>query len=312
MLVAPWSRHLSSFISNDRDAEDMTFLHIIASNATFGTMMGSGSKSSIATNAAFAASEVATIIFTVMLVEAVTPPRSKIRTRLQSLRCPICSVSLYGCDDLWHEIDRQIEETPMPFEYRQQIKISCNDCQQPSSVEFHILGQKCLACRSYNTRRETMKETSTYLKNRASVLFGRPSFHRTANAQEAGCFDSCFAAFLGYPNLSNSSTASYYPEKKALGPLPLPRQWAEIPSEKRGNIQIEVVSHAKETPKGWINQELLGDKSEQVTRPWLCFLPGAPKTEMVAVVSSSSVFSMVTGGWAMRPLRLLRAECLGI
>ncbi|CAK9049844.1 unnamed protein product [Durusdinium trenchii] len=72
---------------------------------------------------------------------------------LQSLRCPICSVSLYGCDDLWHEIDRQIEETPMPFEYRQQIKISCNDCQQPSSVEFHILGQKCLACRSYNTRR---------------------------------------------------------------------------------------------------------------------------------------------------------------
>ncbi|CAK9115467.1 unnamed protein product [Durusdinium trenchii] len=37
------------------------------------------------------------------------------------------------------------------------------------------------------------------------------------------------------------------------------------------------------------------------TRPWLCFLPGAPKTEMVAVVSSSSVFSMVTGGWAMRP-----------
>ncbi|CAK9049970.1 Probable protein phosphatase 2C 73 (AtPP2C73) (AtPPC6, partial [Durusdinium trenchii] len=103
--------------------------------------------------------------------------------------------------------------------------------------------------------KETMKETSTYLKNRASVLFGRPSFHRTANAQEAGCFDSCFAAFLGYPNLSNSSTASYYPEKKALGPLPLPRQWAEIPSEKRGNIQIEVVSHAKETPKGWINQD---------------------------------------------------------
>ncbi|CAK9115465.1 unnamed protein product [Durusdinium trenchii] len=65
----------------------MTFLHIIASNATFGTMMGSGSKSSIATNAAFAASEVATIIFTVMLVEAVTPPRSKIRTRAWRMQC---------------------------------------------------------------------------------------------------------------------------------------------------------------------------------------------------------------------------------
>ncbi|CAJ1445680.1 unnamed protein product, partial [Effrenium voratum] len=72
---------------------------------------------------------------------------------LQSLRCPICSVSLYGYDDLWHEMDRQIAETPMPLECRQQTKIICNDCQQPSSVEYHVLGQKCPTCRSYNTRR---------------------------------------------------------------------------------------------------------------------------------------------------------------
>ncbi|CAE8612100.1 unnamed protein product [Polarella glacialis] len=73
---------------------------------------------------------------------------------LQSLRCPICSVSLYIYDDLWTEMDRQIAETPMPVEYRHvQTQIICNDCQQPSSVGFHILGQKCPACRSYNTRR---------------------------------------------------------------------------------------------------------------------------------------------------------------
>eukprot|EP00439_Symbiodinium_sp_Y106_P085176 s1599_g27.t2 len=72
---------------------------------------------------------------------------------LQSLRCPICSVSLYGYDELWHEMDRQIEETPMPLECRQLTSIICNDCQRSSSVEYHILGQKCPTCRSYNTRR---------------------------------------------------------------------------------------------------------------------------------------------------------------
>ena len=72
---------------------------------------------------------------------------------LQSLRCPSCSVSLYDYDDLWHEMDRQIAETPMPLEYRQPTDIICNDCQRSSSVEFHILGTKCPTCRSYNTRR---------------------------------------------------------------------------------------------------------------------------------------------------------------
>jgi len=107
-----------------------------------------------------------------------------------------------------------------------------------------------------------MKETSTYLKNRASVLFGRPSFHRPtsavrpASAPEAGCFDACFKMVLGYPNVNNKSEGStYYPEKKALGPLPAPRQWDEIPKEKQAGLQVEVASHAKETPKGWINQD---------------------------------------------------------
>jgi len=73
---------------------------------------------------------------------------------LQSIRCPICSVSLYKYEDLWAELDRQVAEMPMPAEYRNtHVSIICNDCQQTSGVEFHVLGHKCPQCNSYNTRR---------------------------------------------------------------------------------------------------------------------------------------------------------------
>lgn len=73
---------------------------------------------------------------------------------LQSLRCPICNVSLYKYEDLWAEMDRQVAETPMPAEYQQtRIGIICNDCQQQTAVTFHVLGHKCPSCSSYNTRR---------------------------------------------------------------------------------------------------------------------------------------------------------------
>mmetsp|Transcript_174145 Transcript_174145/g.558400 ORF Transcript_174145/g.558400 Transcript_174145/m.558400 type:complete len:278 (+) Transcript_174145:163-996(+) len=73
---------------------------------------------------------------------------------LQSLRCPICKVSLYKYEDLWAEMDRQVAETPMPEEYRDaRVAIACNDCQHDATVPFHVLGHKCPTCNSYNTRR---------------------------------------------------------------------------------------------------------------------------------------------------------------
>lgn len=33
-----------------------------------------------------------------------------------------------------------------------QVWILCNDCSATSSVRFHVLGQKCPRCSSYNTR----------------------------------------------------------------------------------------------------------------------------------------------------------------
>lgn len=74
---------------------------------------------------------------------------------LQSLRCPICSVSLYSYEDLWAEMDRQVAETPMPPEYQHIcVTVICNDCQHVGLVPFHVLGHKCSSCSSYNTRRE--------------------------------------------------------------------------------------------------------------------------------------------------------------
>uniref|UniRef100_A0A7S4R7T6 RING finger and CHY zinc finger domain-containing protein 1 n=2 Tax=Alexandrium monilatum TaxID=311494 RepID=A0A7S4R7T6_9DINO len=73
---------------------------------------------------------------------------------LQSLRCPICSASLYEYGELWTELDRRVAETPMPAEYqRMRIGILCNDCQQDALVPPHVVGLKCPHCRSYNTRR---------------------------------------------------------------------------------------------------------------------------------------------------------------
>lgn len=73
---------------------------------------------------------------------------------LQSLRCPICNVSLYQYEDLWAEMDRQVAETPMPPEYNNvNISIICNDCRECALVPFHVLGHKCPHCSSYNTRR---------------------------------------------------------------------------------------------------------------------------------------------------------------
>ncbi|RWW44390.1 hypothetical protein BHE74_00049839, partial [Ensete ventricosum] len=54
-----------------------------------------------------------------------------------------------------------IEETAMPEDYRtrkvsliliSQVWILCNDCNDTTEVLYHIIGQKCSHCQSYNTR----------------------------------------------------------------------------------------------------------------------------------------------------------------
>eukprot|EP00930_Biecheleria_cincta_P071648 TRINITY_DN59121_c0_g1_i1.p1 TRINITY_DN59121_c0_g1~~TRINITY_DN59121_c0_g1_i1.p1 ORF type:complete len:385 (-),score=57.04 TRINITY_DN59121_c0_g1_i1:24-1178(-) len=112
------------------------------------------------------------------------------------------------------------------------------------------------------------KETATYLKNRASVLWGRPTASFIKGRNKAGsesadsgdgpcsCFDACFGMLLGYPPGGGSSGQSMvYGEPKTLGPVPMPKQWAQIPEERRAGVAVEVLSTAKETMEGWINQD---------------------------------------------------------
>ncbi|KAG6764860.1 hypothetical protein POTOM_032348 [Populus tomentosa] len=96
--------------------------------------------------------------------------------------CPICSKSIIDMSKTWKRIDEEIEATVMPEDYRHrkvrvgngififthqycgnkltgvgmcvnlQVWILCNDCNDTTEVYFHIIGQKCSHCKSYNTR----------------------------------------------------------------------------------------------------------------------------------------------------------------
>lgn len=70
-----------------------------------------------------------------------------------TLRCPVCSVSLTDFEFLWRQLDEEVALTPMPPEYaNMMVRILCNDCHAEGETNFHIVGLKCKACGSYNTR----------------------------------------------------------------------------------------------------------------------------------------------------------------
>ncbi|KAJ3681106.1 hypothetical protein LUZ60_015595 [Juncus effusus] len=67
--------------------------------------------------------------------------------------CPICYKSSVDMSLSWRTLDAEVEATVMPAEYRYKLVwILCNDCTKTSEVFFHIVGQKCPHCKSYNTR----------------------------------------------------------------------------------------------------------------------------------------------------------------
>ncbi|CAF2136572.1 E3 ubiquitin-protein ligase MIEL1 [Brassica rapa] len=67
--------------------------------------------------------------------------------------CPICSRSVIDMSKTWQRMDEEVEAISMPSDYRdKKVWILCNDCNDTTQVYFHIIGQKCGHCRSYNTR----------------------------------------------------------------------------------------------------------------------------------------------------------------
>lgn len=80
------------------------------------------------------------------------------------MSCPICMKSYGNMDTYWQRLDADIAVTPMPQDYANwRVDILCNDCNQPSKVQFHILGLKCSHCRSYNTRRIRIEQNQLVL-----------------------------------------------------------------------------------------------------------------------------------------------------
>ncbi len=71
-----------------------------------------------------------------------------------SYTCPLCFVSIIDTEEINKFYDKEIEETPMPDDYKDtKVIILCNDCHEESEVNFHIIGLKCTNCSSYNTRK---------------------------------------------------------------------------------------------------------------------------------------------------------------
>ncbi|KAJ6743610.1 CHY-TYPE/CTCHY-TYPE/RING-TYPE ZINC FINGER PROTEIN [Salix viminalis] len=67
--------------------------------------------------------------------------------------CPLCSKSVCDMSKVWEKFDMEIAATPMPEHYQNKmVRILCNDCGKSSEVQFHVVAQKCLNCKSYNTR----------------------------------------------------------------------------------------------------------------------------------------------------------------
>lgn len=67
--------------------------------------------------------------------------------------CPICSKSVVDMTKHWKKMDEEVAAIIMPEQYRhKKVWILCNDCNVTSEVIFHIIGQKCSSCGSYNTR----------------------------------------------------------------------------------------------------------------------------------------------------------------
>lgn len=71
-----------------------------------------------------------------------------------SIACPICKKSLVDPKLLEADFDQQFAEYHMSKELQEQkMFIMCNDCFHKSEVGFHVMGGKCVKCRSYNTTR---------------------------------------------------------------------------------------------------------------------------------------------------------------
>jgi len=79
-------------------------------------------------------------------------------TQAGAYKCPTCNRTLLQRAEaraLWAQLREEVFFTPMPAEYATTVvQVLCNDCNQKSSVNFHVIGHECSHCHSFNTVKE--------------------------------------------------------------------------------------------------------------------------------------------------------------
>ena len=68
-------------------------------------------------------------------------------------KCPICKKSVLDMSPVWTAMKAEKAIVQMPEEYRDtKVKIACNDCGEESNTVFHVVGNECMSCGSFNTQ----------------------------------------------------------------------------------------------------------------------------------------------------------------
>ena len=171
-----------------------------------------------------------------------------------SYKCPICSKSMINMETQFRNLDRAIDNQPMPPQFQDtKAMVSCNDCYAKSVVKYHWLGLKCAICDSYNTAQLSILSDPEVevplIENREAESALPP-----VPANDEGLATTSLGLGLG-PARHRRHSSHIHTPLASLGisnrfsPYPLPPRIGRSVSPVRGLEFLEqaIVSHSMET-----------------------------------------------------------------
>ncbi|KAE9375427.1 zf-CHY-domain-containing protein [Stipitochalara longipes BDJ] len=171
-----------------------------------------------------------------------------------SYKCPICSKSMINMETQFRNLDRAIQNQPMPPQFQDtKAMVSCNDCYAKSAVKYHWLGLKCAICDSYNTAQLSIL---TDPEVEVSLLESREveNVSPPVPANDEGLLPITSGSGLGPVRQRRHSSHVQVPLASVrvsdrFSPYTLPQRIGRSVSPVRGLGLLEdpVVSHAMET-----------------------------------------------------------------
>jgi len=170
-----------------------------------------------------------------------------------SYKCPICSKSMINMETQFRNLDRAIQNQPMPPQFQDtKAMVSCNDCYAKSAVKYHWLGLKCAICDSYNTAQLSIltdPEVEVPLIESREAENASPP----APTNDEGPAPISLGPGIGPVRLRRHSSHVQTPSASLgvsdrFSPYPLPQRIGRSVSPVRGlGLLEEAVSHAMET-----------------------------------------------------------------